>query len=109
MIGVHHRDDRRGGRAHALDRGAGQPAPADALDAPHPRIGEADRADFIGGAVGAVVVDENRFPGDAGLRRIEPIDQGPQIFPFVQRRQDNGKLEHRIFLPQSLRRQNQPV
>ena len=61
---------------------------ADAADAPVAR-GEAPH--LGGGAVGAVVVHEHRFPGDAGERAVQPRDQGGDVGALVIDRDDNRK------------------
>ncbi len=63
-----HRSPRRIRRwwEHPLDAGGGQAAPPDPPDATEPRIGRRDLADTGGGAVRAVVIDEDGFPGDPG-------------------------------------------
>ena len=75
VIGIHHRDMGRGRRQHAFDCGGGQAAAADALDHPDTRMTQGDGAGFVRGAVRAVIIDEDRFPGDAIQRLFKPLDQ----------------------------------
>jgi hypothetical protein len=93
VIGVHHRDDRCGGRQHALDRGGRQPAPVDTLDHPYLGIAQRQHPRFVGGAVRTIVVDEDRFPRNPGQRHVQPVDQRGKIVTLVERRQHDGKFE----------------
>ena len=93
MVGVHHRHQWRGGRTHPLDRRRGQPAPPDPLDHADARVARGNRAGFVGGAVGAVVVDDHRLPRGAGQRRVEPFDQRAQVAALVVGRQDYRKFQ----------------
>ena len=70
----------------------GQAAPPDPADAAHPRVGRGDGLDRLGGAVGRIVVDENRFPGDPGQGEIKPPHQFGDIAPLLVGGHDNGKL-----------------
>ena len=91
-IGVHHRHKGRGGRQHAFDAGPGQtPAPYPA-QAPHAVIILRDILDRLGGAIWRIVIDEDRFPGNAGKRGIQPPYQFGDIAPFLIGGDDDGKL-----------------
>jgi len=93
LVGVHHRHDRSGGGADPLDRRAGEAAPADPLDRADAAVGLRDPSELLGGAVAAVVIDEDRFPGHAGKRSLEAGDHRANIGALVVSRQDDRKLE----------------
>ena len=95
QIGIHHGDVARLARQHALDAGAGEPAPPDAADAAHARVGRADRARGRRGAVGRVVVDEHDFPFDAGERARELLHQQRNVVALLERRNDDAQLGRR--------------
>ena len=93
QVGIHHGDEGRAGRQDAFDAGAGQAAAADTAQAAHARIDCGDRLGGFGRAVGRIVVDEDRFPGDAVKRRVEPAHQFGHIVPLLEGRKDNGQLD----------------
>lgn len=93
QVAVDHRRHRRGGRAHRLHAGGGQPPPPDPLDHPHPRIGARQLQRGLGDAVGAVVVDEDRLPSDPFQRRREPLHQRRHVLALVERRHDHREFE----------------
>ena len=95
QVGVHHGDVARLARQHALDAGAGEPAPADAADAAHAAVGRADRARGRRGAVGRVVVDEDDFPVDAGKRARELLHQQRNVVALLERRNDDAQFGRR--------------
>jgi len=97
VVGVHHRDHGGGGGADTLDHGGGKAAPPDAVDHAHPAIGPRQRARLVGGPIGAVVVDHDRFPVEPGQRRVDPRDHRREIFPLVERGQDDGDFGHSLF------------
>ena len=86
-------DDRSGGGAHPLDRGARQTATPDALDHADTPVGRSQPAHFVRRAVGAVVVDENGFPAHAFERSLEPGDHPLHVAALVIGRQHDRKLE----------------
>ena len=92
-VAVDHRHEGRGGGAHPLDAGGGQSAPADALDHADARIEPRDLAHRVGGAIGAVVIDEDRFPAAALERRIDPRHHRRDIGAFVEDGDDDGDVE----------------
>ena len=73
-VAVHHRDIGRGAGEDAFNAGRAEAAPAKPLQAADIRLPRGDRAHCVGGAVGRLVVDENRFPGDAAKHRVEAFD-----------------------------------
>ena len=83
VVGIHHRHHRGCCGAHPLDRGRGEATAPDPLDHPHPRIVAGDGARLVGGAVGAVVIDEDRLPPDARQRLLQPGDHARQIATLV--------------------------
>jgi len=93
VIGVHHRDDGRRGRHHALDRSGSEPAPADAMEYANTPVIAGDLARFVRGAVRAVVVDEDRFPRNPRQRLVEPLDQRGEIAPLVEGGQHDRQFE----------------
>ncbi len=91
-VAVHDGDVRGGGGKGALDHGAGQSAAADAPDAAHARVGGAEAARRIGGAIRAVVVHEDHLPGDATQRLVELGDEGADVGRLVEARHDDGEF-----------------
>ena len=92
QVGVHHGEVGRIARQHALDAGPGKPAPAVAQEAAHAGIAAAKLAHGLGGAVGRVVVDEDRLPGDAGERAIELLDEPGDVLALVEGRDDDRQI-----------------
>ena len=91
QITVDHRDVFGGGRERAFDDGGGEAAAADAADAAHPAVALGDAADFLGGAVGAVVVNIDHLPGDAAKRGVKLGDHGRDVRPFVEAGHDHAE------------------
>jgi hypothetical protein len=63
------------------------------MDDANPRVLLGDFAHVIGRSVGRVVVNENRFPGNAVKRGREAIEQRNHVIAFVKRRYDDGQLD----------------
>ena len=70
VVSIHNRDNRRGGGAHALNRGRSQTPAANALDAAHARIRQRDAPRLVRRAIGAVVIDDDDFPGKIGRAHV---------------------------------------
>ena len=110
QIGIHHRHHGRGGGARALDHRRGKSAPADPLDDPDLAVVERDLAQRIGGTVGAVVVDEDRFPAQFRQFRVELFDQRDDIVALVERGQDDRDFKHSGVTPNGRKvRQSAPA
>ena len=45
----------------------------------------------VGGAVGRIVVDDDHFPGQAGERRLQPLEQHRHVGRFAIGRHDHGE------------------
>ena len=67
------------------------PAPADPLDAAHPRVVLRQRPRRGCRAIRAVVIDKHHFPGNAGQRRIERRHHGRDIIALLVTRHDDRK------------------
>lgn len=80
-IAVHDDDEGSGGGEHAFDAGRGEADAADALQDADARVDAAELAADVGGAVGGVVIDEEKFPvfvsQDGGQFVVEDGDVGP--------------------------------
>jgi hypothetical protein len=83
-VGIDDRDIGRGAGQHALDTGARQATAAHPAQAAHARIKVADLLDGRGGAVGRIVVDKDRFPGDPGQAGVQTPHQFGDIAPLLE-------------------------
>ena len=92
QVGVDHCGARRAGRENPLDAGAGQAAPPDPPDAANAGILPRQAAHHVPGAVGGIVVDENDFPGHAGKRSLQPVEQRGDVVALVEGGDDDRKL-----------------
>ena len=93
-----------------LDRNVTPAAPADPLDDPDLAVVERDLAQRIGGTVGAVVVDEDRFPAQFRQFRVELFDQRDDIVALVERGQDDRDFKHSGVTPNGRKvRQSAPA
>ena len=62
------------------------------MEAAHPRVAAADGANLLRRAVARIVVDEDRFPFDAGEHRFEALEQRLDVLALIKGRNDDGKL-----------------
>jgi hypothetical protein len=90
QISVDHCDKRCGRRQHSFDASARQPAPSHPAYTAHASIGRADLLHRFGGTIGRIVIDKNRFPGNACKRQIKPAHQFGDIAPLFEGGDDNG-------------------
>ena len=90
-VRVHDRHDRRGGRHHAFDAGAGQPVPPDTLDAADIAVLPRQVARDRGRPVRTVVVDDDDFVRDFPERRGDAVDHDGEIRGLVVCRQDHSQ------------------
>ena len=74
-IAVHDSNIRRSARQDAFDTGGREAAAAQPLHTAEITLEPRQRAHDIGGSVGRVVIDKDRFPADAGERAGEALDQ----------------------------------
>ena len=92
QVGVHHGDDRGAGGQHALDAGAGETAAVDPAQTAHALVLLRDFLRQRRGAVGAVVVHDDHFPGNASQRLVHAPDQLAKIAAFIEGGNDEGKF-----------------
>jgi hypothetical protein len=91
VVGVDHGDEFGRGRRHALDAGRGEAPPPDPVDAAHMGLLHGDGFGELGGAVGAVVVDDDHFERGAGKRGFELFDQRADVVALVEGGNDHRK------------------
>ena len=96
VVGVDDGEERCRRGEHAFEAGRRQAAPADALDAAHPRVGLGHGAQRDAGVVGRVVVDEDELPVDAGQGLGDGLLQGGDVAGLVEGRDDDGELRHGV-------------
>jgi hypothetical protein len=94
QVAVHDGGIRRGAGENALDARGGKTAPPEPLQAPDVRLPVRQRARDIGGAVGRVVIDEDRLPRDTGEHPIEALNNQRHVFALVERWNDNDEFGH---------------
>ena len=92
QIAVHRGNIRREARLRPLDEGAGQPAPADAMDQTNARIGGSQSGNSLTRAIPAVVIDEHHLPGDAGERLVDGGDEGGDVVVLVEHGDDDAQF-----------------
>jgi hypothetical protein len=97
MASIDHRHIGRGAGHGALDHRAGQAPAADPVQADHPRVGGGHRLDHRGGAVGGIVVDEDRLPDHAVQRRLQLGQQRQDVGRFLEGRDDHAELQRAAF------------
>ena len=51
----------------------------------------------VGGAVGRIVVDDDHFPGQAGERRLQPLEKHGNVGRFAVGRHDHGEGRPRLW------------
>jgi hypothetical protein len=85
------------GTQHSLDAGACQAAPADPVQAADAGIVACDLLGALRGTVGAVVIDDDDFPGFAVERGRDVLDHHGEVVDLVEGRDDNryfGRRRH---------------
>src|SRR5690606_4864254 len=92
QVGVHHRDYRRGGSAHALDGSTCQSATTESLNGSNSRVNRRDPPHLICSAVGTVVIDEDGFPTNSRKRNFKPGDECTDISALVIRRKHDRQF-----------------
>ena len=92
QVAVDHGDEVGRGGERAFDASGGEAATADATDAAHARVGRRDPPGDGGGSIGAVVVHEHDFPGDARERPVQPIHHDRNVAGFVEAGHHDGEF-----------------